>query len=209
VFTATAGKLIYGERGGWPLVGSIGLGIVGVVVIGLGDFSLSPEHLPGDAMAVLCSALFTVYFLAGKQVRRSLDNRVYAPTIYGLAGLMCWALVPVLGLPAVDYDGRTWLAFGLMALVPTMIGHTSMNLALRYIDAGRISVLTLSEPIFAGLVAAWVWGEPMTVPTIVGYLLISSSVLVVMWDRGGSPWRGDSTAAPGDPSVAAGDAETG
>ncbi len=179
VFTAVAAHLIFRERVTRWLLLSIGLGLAGVVVMGIADFQLRPEHTVGNALAVLCSALFTAYFMLGKRLRRTLDNRVYVPALYGVAALLALPLIPVLGLPLVAYDGTTWLAFGLMALVPTMLGHTSMNLALRYIDAGRISVLTLTEPILAGLVALWAWGEPLTWHSGAGYVLIVSSVVVL------------------------------
>jgi drug/metabolite transporter (DMT)-like permease len=184
VFTATAAFLIFGERAGWRLVAATALGIVGIVVIALGDLKLSPDQLPGDAMAVLCSALFTTYFLLGKRLRPLLDNRVYVTALYGIAGVLTFPLLLALDLPVVEHDRTTWLAFLLMALVPTMVGHTSMNLALGYLPAGLISVLVLSEPVFAGLVAWLAWGEGVTARTVVGYLLITASVVVVVWRRG-------------------------
>ncbi len=183
VFTATAAYLVFGERAGWRLVVATALGIVGIVVIAQGDLALSPDQLPGDALAVLCSLLFTAYFLLGKRLRQQLDNRVYVTALYGVAALMALPLLPLLGQPMVVYDRVTWLAFALMALVPTMLGHTSFNLALRYLPAGLISVLTLSEPVFAGLVAWLAWGEAVTGRTVAGYLLITASVVVVVWKR--------------------------
>ena len=192
VFTAVTAHLLFRERVTRWLVIAIGLGFIGVVVMGIADFQLRPEHLLGDGLAVLCSALFTAYFLLGKRLRQTLDNRVYVPALYGVAALVSLPLIPLLGLPLVHYDGTTWLAFGLMALVPTILGHTSFNLALKYIDASRISVLTLTEPILAGLVALWAWGEVMTWQTIAGYVLICASVLVLSRDS----WSSDDPPRP-------------
>jgi len=187
VFTATAAYLIFGERAGWRLWVAIGLGLAGVVTIGLGDLAFEPEHLVGDALAVGCSLLFTAYFLLGKRLRPKLDNRAYTTALYAVAGAAALLLVPLAGKPFTGYDGVTWLAFLLLALVPTMLGHTSMNLALRYIPAGTISVLTLSEPFFAALVAYWAWDEGVSVQTAAGFALIAASVLAVVWDaRSGS-----------------------
>jgi len=74
VITATASYFIFGERASRRLFVSIALGILGVAVLGGGDLSLHREHLAGDAMAVLCSVLFTVYFLLGKRLRRNLET---------------------------------------------------------------------------------------------------------------------------------------
>jgi len=179
VLTATAAHLVFGEKVDRRLVISIALGLLGVIALGGSDLSLAPEHLAGDGMALLCSVLFTAYFLLGKRLRRVLSTSVQVTAVYAVAAVFCFAALLVLDLPVVGYGQRDWLCFGLMALVPTMIGHTSFASALKYIPAGRISVLTLSEPLAAGLVAYLAWGEEIGWGAAVGYILISSSVLVL------------------------------
>lgn len=187
VITATAGYLIFGERASRRLAISIGVGLVGVAVLGWNDLSFAPEGLPGDGAALACSVLFTAYFLLGKRLRRVLPTTAYVTAVYGVAAVFSFAALLVFGEPLVEYDGRTWICFGLMALVPTVIGHTSFNNALRYVDAGRISAYTLSEPLLAGLVAYLAWDEEITLGVLLGYALVSASVLILVLE--GEPPR--------------------
>jgi drug/metabolite transporter (DMT)-like permease len=180
VLTSAASWAFFRERPGPRLLVAIALGLVGVAAIGAGDLTLDPSHAAGDALAVACSVLFTAYFLIGKRLRRTLSSRVYVTALYGVAGLAGFACMAAMGIPATGYDGSTWLCFLLMALVPTMIGHTSFNHALRYVPAGTISAATLTEPLLAGLVAAFAWGEEVSAPAIAGYALICASVLVLV-----------------------------
>jgi len=182
VFTALAAYFIFGERLGWPLFLSIGLGLAGVTVIGIGDFTLSGGSAAGNALALLCALLFTVYFLAGKRLRPKLDNRVYVTVVYGTAAVFSFACFPFFDLPLVRYSPMTWLCFVLMALLPTLIGHTSYNNALIHFDASRIAAATLVEPLLAGLVAFFAWGERITGPGAAGYVLICLSVLVLAFE---------------------------
>lgn len=184
VITAAGGWLVFGECVGGRLLVSIVLGIMGVAVIGGGDLSFSREHLPGDGMAILCSILFTVYMLLGKRLRRVLPTTAYVTAIYGVAALAGFACLPFFGLPLAGYSPATWLCFFLLALFPTMIGHTSINNASRYIHAGKIATATLSEPLLAGLVAWYAWNEAVSLQTAVGYAVICLSVLVLVSDRG-------------------------
>jgi len=185
VLTAVAAHFLFRERLTAKLFLSIGLGLAGVAVIGWTDLDLNPAHLGGNGLALLCSAFFTLYFLLGKNLRQKLDNRAYVVALYGVAGAAGFVCVAVLGLPFFAYDGRTYLAFFGLALIPTMIGHTAFNHSLRYIDAGRISAATLSEPPLAGLVAWLAWGERIGWNTAAGYVLIAASVLVLVLDRTG------------------------
>ncbi|MCP4678317.1 MAG: DMT family transporter [Deltaproteobacteria bacterium] len=183
VITATAGYLFFSERVTKKLAMSIALGVAGVTVMGWSDLTFSPEQLVGDGAAVLCSIIFSVYFLLGKKLRQKLPTAVYVTAVYGVAALFGIVTMLLLDLPLVDYTPRTWVCFTLMAIVPTMVGHTSFNNALQYIDAGRISTATLSEPLLAGLVAYFVWDEMISIGAGVGYVLISGSVCVLVFDR--------------------------
>lgn len=183
VLTATAGHLIFGERISPKLIISIATGISGLAIIGWGDLTFRTENLLGDGLALLCSALFTVYFLLGKRLRQRLNTNVYVVVLYGSAALVSFATMLAMDLPLAQYDDKTWLCFLLMALVPTMIGHTSFASAVKYIDAGRISAATLSEPILAGIVAYFAWDETITSQGIIGYGLVCTSVLVLALDR--------------------------
>jgi drug/metabolite transporter (DMT)-like permease len=183
VLVAAAGYAFFKERPSLRLAAAILLGIAGVVVIGAGDFSLRPEQLAGDGWALLSAALFTAYFLAGKRLRRTLPTDAYVTALYAVAAAVGFAGMAALGLPAVDYSGRTWLCFGLLALVPTMIGHTSLNHALRYLRAGWLSTATLAEPLLAGTVAYFAWGEAIGIEMVAGYALVALSVVLLASDR--------------------------
>lgn len=181
VITATAAHFIFGERVGLTLVVAIAVGLAGAFVLGGSDLSLRSEHLPGDLSALVCSALFTVYFLLGKKLRKKMPTRVYVASVYGVAAVTAFICLFALQLPVVRYSSVTWLCFALMALVPTMVGHTAINHAVGHLDAGWVSATFLTEPLMAGAVAVVAWGEMFTVYTVIGYALISASVLILVF----------------------------
>jgi drug/metabolite transporter (DMT)-like permease len=183
VITASFGYLVFKERVSRRLALSIALGVLGVAVLGWGDLSLAREHLVGDGLALFCSVLFTAYFLAGKRLRATLPTAAYVAAVYGVAAVFAFATLLVLGLPLAGYDEQTWLCFALMAVGPTVIGHTSMNHALAHLKAGWISTATLSEPLLAGVVAFFAWGERVTWLGAAGYLAICLSVVVLVIER--------------------------
>jgi len=183
VITAAAAYLFFGERASGRLKIAICVGVLGVAAIGWNDLALSPSMVGGDLLSLVSSFLFTAYLLIGKRVRRELDTTAYVTAVYGAAAVFGFLTMLVLGLPLVDYTPRTWLCFGLMALVPTVIGHTSLNAALRTVSAGRITALTLAEPLLAGTVAYFAWGETVSMGALAGYVLIGASVIAVATER--------------------------
>lgn len=182
VITAMAAYLLFKERLSVNLFLAITLGLAGAVFIGGNDLSLKPENLAGDGLAVLSTFFFSVYLLVGKKLRQTLPNMVYVSAVYSVAAVFGFACLAFFGLPVFRYNEITWVCFLLMALVPTVLGHSSLNHAIRYIGAGRISTATLSEPLLAGIVAFFAWGEAITWAVFIGYLLICASVLALMRD---------------------------
>ncbi len=183
VLTAVGGAWLFGERLTRRFWLSAGLGLVGVAVLGWGDLDAGPEALTGDGLALICSVFFTLYFLAGKSLRSVLDNRAYVTALYGLASLASFVVLLAIGLPFATYSAAAWLCFGLMALVPTVLGHTGLNYALKYLDAGRVSLATLAEPALAGTVAWMAWGEPLTLQSLAGYAVIAAAVVLLVTER--------------------------
>jgi drug/metabolite transporter (DMT)-like permease len=183
VITAAAAYLFFGERASGRLKIAIAVGVLGVAAIGWNDLSLSPSMVGGDLLSLGSSFLFTAYLLIGKRVRRALDTATYVTAVYGAAAAFGFLTMLVLGVPFVDYTPRTWMCFGLMALVPTLIGHTSLNAAVRTVPAGRITALTLVEPLLAGTVAYFAWGETVSMGALVGFVLIGASVIAVATER--------------------------
>jgi drug/metabolite transporter (DMT)-like permease len=60
----------------------------------------------------------------------------------------------------------------LLGLGPQLIGHTSLNWALEYLQASVVSIITLGEPIGATILAYIIFGEPVTAVKAAGGALI-------------------------------------
>ncbi len=183
VLTAAGGRLFFGERVTRRLAISIGLGVLGVAVIGWSDLRMAPDHILGDGLALLTAVFFAIYTLLGRQLRGELPTATYVASIYGVAAVVSFGWMMVGDIPLVDYEPRDWWCFMLMAAVPTGIGHTGINHALRYLSAARLSVLTLVEPPLAAAVAWWVWEESITGAMFLGFGLIAAAVLLLVTER--------------------------
>ena len=101
--------------------------------------------------------------------------------LYAIAAAISFLLLAVLRLPIVSFTGRTWICFVLMALVPTIIGHTSFNVALGSVKASWIATLTLAEPLIAGVGAYFLWNEALTPAAGIGFVFIVFSTLAVVF----------------------------
>jgi drug/metabolite transporter (DMT)-like permease len=147
---------------------------IGIVVALIGVALLASEtqagrhSLAGDGLALLASLAYVGYAFLGRRARTRAAFFGYTAVVYGVAGLLCLSVALVRGAPLVGFSMQTWLAFALLALFPTLIGHGGINYLLRHIEAATLSMWTLGEAVLATLLAWPMFGEVPGSWTLVG-----------------------------------------
>jgi drug/metabolite transporter (DMT)-like permease len=178
IFVGLVSHLFLGERLTREMVIALIVAISGAVVIGLGDFGEGTHRLLGDLLAVMGAIAGAGYFLIGRRLRARLSLLGYVYPVYGTAALVLMLVMVVSGLPRVPQRSETWLWLTLMALGPQILGHSSLNWALRYLSATYVTLATLGEPIGSALLAWWLLGERPTLWAVLGGLLILGGIVV-------------------------------
>jgi drug/metabolite transporter (DMT)-like permease len=172
IFVGLGARLFIHEPPSRLLKGAIAIAVAGGVIIGWGDMRLGGTALKGDLLAIGGAVMVAGYLLIGRRVRRDVSISGYALTTYGTATIILIAICfimrqPLVGFPPLDY---AWLI--LLGLGPQLIGHTSLNWALEYLQASVVSIITLGEPIGATILAYIIFGEPVTAVKAAGGALI-------------------------------------
>lgn len=183
VFVALLGWAFLNER---PLptawIGIV-LAFVGSAVVAGADFSIGGKALLGDLLALLGAVWISFYYVLARYLRATKDLLPYVTVIYG--GTAVWLLIGgvAAGVPMVGFDVPTWAALALLAVGPTILGHSSMNYALRYLRAYQVNVAILGEPIGAALWAALLLAETPGWGTGLGGSLILAGIWLTLRRR--------------------------
>ncbi len=149
----------FGEKPGRTFWLGVLLALGGMTLIGVGDFSLSPAALVGDALALLGGAAASGYLLVGRRARKSAALLPYVSLAYFVAALILLPSVCALGAALPPRPDWPWLV--LIALVPQVLGHTTVNWALRKFPASAVAMAILGEPLGASLWAFLLFGESL------------------------------------------------
>lgn len=186
LFSVALASLVLRERvrGAVALAGLPAL--AGAGLIAYGDWSVGPEPLQGDLLALAGAGALSAYHIAGRALRDALPLEAYLLAVWSAAGVVLIAISLALGTPLGGYDGRTWLALVGLAIVPTLGGHGLANRSLRALAAPTVGLFLLGEPLGAASLAWLLWGEtpgPWTVAG--GGFVVASLVLVVLAGRRG------------------------
>lgn len=164
-------------------IAALGIGIAfsGVTIIALSDYEAGESRLLGDLLAFLGGLCAGVYFLCGRIVRQNVEVIPYSFSVYGVASLLLFLSAFIAGDKLIVSDSREWSLFLAMAVIPTILGHTMFNYALKKLPAHIISTSVLGEPVGASLLAFLLLpGQEPGIWIIVGGALVVLGLYVVL-----------------------------
>ncbi|GMR11184.1 MAG: DMT family transporter [Anaerolineae bacterium] len=183
LMVAALSPLLLREQISRRLVVGLLIATVGSVIVGISDACglegcLQLDELfrgtaiLGDLLALAGAAAAAGYVIAGRRVRRSVSLVPYIGIAYGAAAVMLIVAALFEGAPLFGFEPTTYLWLVLLAVFPQLIAHTSYNWALGYVAAAVVSLVLLSEPVAAGVLALLILNETPTTMRLVGGVLI-------------------------------------
>ena len=159
-------------RIGGKAAAAIAVTLLGSVLIALADSGAGEGHLEGDILAVLAAVASAVYMLLGRSAQKKLSTTVYTYVVYGscAAVLVVLCLIQSQGLFASGLNPI--VVGGLLALFSTILGHTIFSWALKFFSPSFVSACKLLEPVGAGILAVFLFGEIPAPVALLGAVMI-------------------------------------
>ncbi len=159
VFVGLGSAVFLRERPSRILAAAIVIAAIGGALVGFGDFRFGGTAIRGDLLALGGGLMAAAYFLIGRRVRRTVSLPEYAATTYGTAAILVLALCLATRTRLVGFAPTTTLYLVLLAVIPQLIGHSTINWALKRLSASRVSVFVLGEPVVSTMLAVPFFGE--------------------------------------------------
>ena len=103
----------------------------------------SNPALLGDALAVIGALAVGGYFIVGRKARARMSLLGYATPLYAVCSVFLLICALLNGSRLAPYTAVEWTYFIALAVVPTVLGHTVFNWALRHVRPSAISVAFL------------------------------------------------------------------
>jgi drug/metabolite transporter (DMT)-like permease len=178
LFVGLALRFLLKERVSSRMFVGIVLATMGGAIIGWGDFRVSGLALWGDFLAVVGAVMASAYFLIGRSLRRHLSLLTYVTPTYWVAALVLGIAVMLSGQGFLGYPARTYWMFLLLAAGPQVIGHSSLNWALRYLSPTFVTAAVLGEPVGSTILAYLILHEGLSMPEVLGGAVILAGIYI-------------------------------
>ncbi len=183
-WVAVMARLFLKEKMTPAKLAALALVLAGVagVSFGVGDLGeMSARFTPWSVVFGLISGFcYALYYIFGKHF----SGRYTSPNLF-LYMLPVGALTL---LPLVEFTHKTpaaWVALTLLAFLCTYSSYYLYYIGLKYLEPTRAAITATLEPVIAGIVAFFWWGEHFTWLGYVGSGLILASVALMVVE--GSP----------------------
>lgn len=176
VFVGLGSWIFLQERPSLLMALGILLAVAGSIVISWGDLGQGQDHLLGDLLALTGAIMIAGYLMIGRKVRARRSLPTYIALVYGVAMVTLIILIILTRQPMFGFSPAAYAWMLALGLVPQLIGHSTLNWALRHLTATYVSIITLAEPIGAGILAYLFLDEALTRATAIGGFLVLTGI---------------------------------
>lgn len=177
------------------------IAVIGGLLIGFGGASEGigavevdrQREFIGGGLSLIGAITFAIYLIIGRNLQQERSRRdgqtgklpliAYLWLVYGSAGLMLLVWVLSQGIPITGYSTQGYFWLVLMALLPQLIGHSSLNYAVRYIPATLVSMFTQLEPIGSATIAYFLFDELPLPLQLLGSAIIIIGVMLANYGQ--------------------------
>ena len=180
VYVAILGRIFFGEILSKEAVIGTSVALAGILILFSGDLLDNPGNFMGNLFAFISGILAGLYYLSGRKLRKIISLPTYAFVVYLFSFLTMFTVVLIQNLSYSNLATSEIQLFLLMALIPTLLGHTMQNWALAYLPAYVVSISLLAEPIGSGLLAWLFFQEIPSFGVILGGLIVIAGLYFVI-----------------------------
>ncbi|HCW44205.1 MAG TPA: hypothetical protein DGU45_02700 [Planctomycetes bacterium] len=166
-----------------------------------GSADEAEAKLIGMTLSVIGSLAFVGYLLAGRSATAKMSTAVYTSRAYSVAALALLVYLWIQDLPVLPIGEKEWGYAFLLALFPTLLGHTPLNAALKRLPPTVVSTSYLGEMAGAPLLVWLVIKEAPPESFWIGGPLVILGITAVAWKGDQGNVENSSESLGSDPGI--------
>jgi drug/metabolite transporter (DMT)-like permease len=167
----------------WEVLSTL-VAVMGLVWLAVDDYQFSTDYLVGDLICFGSMVAFAGYLAFGRKNRDAGSIFLYVVPLYVVAAAACMMVALLQPSRLLENGPHDYLMAFLLALIPGTVGHTLINYAMRHLRGQVVGVLNVSQFLFAGVFAYFLFDEvPKAVFYAVSVCVVAACVVAVLSHR--------------------------
>ena len=182
VFTTLFGWIWVGQRSRSSQLAGLGVILLGVTLVGYEGFLSSSGGMTwfGDFLFLAAIALFAVFMVANRVWSISPGQVIFSVTIVSAAVYIPIWLLWLDSNLAVAPKSEILLQGAYQGLVPSVLGISCLNVAVRRLGANATSVFLSAVPVVAALAGIPILQEMPGLPAWIGMITVTVGILLAL-----------------------------
>ncbi len=138
----------------------------------------APRPVLGNIIAAISAVALAAYLIVGRRQRGTMPLLPYIWLVYTAAALIGGVVLLATQTPVIGYTAPAYFWLFMVALVSQIIGHSSINLAVRYFSATYVGVAQQLIPGISAFLGFILLAERPSLPQIIASVVVLSGVLI-------------------------------
>ena len=156
------------------------LALGGVVFLTAADLNLSLQYFWGDVICFGSMIFYAIYLTLGRKNRHFESVWLYLVPLYAVAGCLCLIVSLFFVNPIQPYSLQNALLILGLGLIPTVVGHSLINRAMKHFRGQIVSLINMGQFVFAGILAYLLFRELPDWTFYVASALLATAVWLVV-----------------------------
>lgn len=176
IFVPVIDLILFKKRSGVRLWISVALGVVGMYLLcASGGMSFSF----GDLLVLLCALIFSGHILCCDRFAQKCDPVKLSAIQFITAGAILTVLAFIFEAPTVDKLLGAAVPILYCGIMSGGVGYTLQIIAQKRTDPTSASLIMSLESVFAALSGALLLNEQMSIPEILGCIIMFAAIILV------------------------------
>ncbi len=184
VMVAVIMAVLFKEKASLTIAASIALSVVGILLLYQGDGGAGMS-LWGVSLVLISSLTYAVYIVVVNQSRISMPpfKMTFYIMLFAAIAVLAWSFAMpgsrVMPIPDLQSLGLVLM----VALVPTIIAMTLLNIGIAYAGSTPTAIMGALEPVTAVCISVIVFNGVFTLRLVAGIALILASVILIVVNK--------------------------
>ena len=162
----------------------LGFSFLGLIIVQTSKSDLVQNNTLGNLVSLLSGLFLAITYNYAKKIRKESSAVIYGRTLFLIASLTIFFIWFAFDRSPLLFNRNHFFWILFLGLVPSILGHNSLNYSIKYLSPTAIASIPLGEPIIASLLGYIIFFEPVPQEALIGAPFVFLGIYMILKNQG-------------------------